>query len=108
MFLALAVGTFVLAERAYKAPAGAKAVLAKVPTPGEKAQIRLAALKAEPDPQVNYNNFFERMKTWVDDSMVLMADTSIAQRTQATTALTEQLRELEAPQTGEEATEELS
>lgn len=67
-----------LAERSYKAPAGAKAVLAKVPTPGEKAQVRLAAFKAEQDEQVNYNNFFERMKTWVDDSMVLMADTSIA------------------------------
>jgi indolepyruvate decarboxylase len=66
-----------LSERAYKAPAGAKAVLAKVPTPGEKAQVRLAALKAEQDGQVDYNNFFERMKTWVDDSMVLMADTSI-------------------------------
>ncbi len=67
-----------LSERAYKAPAGAKAVLAKVPTPGEKAQVRLAALQAGQDDQVNYNNFFERMKTWVDDSMVLMADTSIA------------------------------
>ena len=67
-----------LSERAYKAPAGARAVLAKVPTPGEKAQVRLGALKAEPDGQVDYNNFFERMKTWVDDSMVLMADTSIA------------------------------
>ncbi len=68
-----------LSERAYKAPAGAKAVLAKVPTPGEKAQVRLAGLAAaEPAEQVDYNSFFERMKTWVDDSMVLMADTSIA------------------------------
>ena len=68
-----------LSERAYKAPAGAKGVLAKVPTPGEKAQVRLAGLAAaEPPDQVDYNSFFERMKTWVDDSMVLMADTSIA------------------------------
>lgn len=71
-----------LSERAYKAPAGAKAVLQKVPTPGEKAYLRLAAmapLMAEKeDDQVDYTRFFERMKTWVDDSMVLMADTSIA------------------------------
>ena len=70
-----------LSERTYKAPAKASAVLAQVPTPGERARVLFAALaplKAAKDDRVTYDRFFERMKTWVDDSMVLMADTSIA------------------------------
>jgi indolepyruvate decarboxylase len=73
-----------LSERTYKAPAGASAVLSAVPTPGEKAKVLFASLapntslKAAKDEQVDYNRFFDRMKGWVDDSMVLMADTSIA------------------------------
>ncbi len=71
-----------LSEKTYQAPAGAMAVLEAVPTPGEKAEVRLAALApkfaAAQEPPVDYVSFFKRMETWVDDSMVLMADTSIA------------------------------
>ncbi|HEV7506688.1 MAG TPA: thiamine pyrophosphate-dependent enzyme [Thermoanaerobaculia bacterium] len=71
-----------LSEQAYRAPAGAAAVLDQVPTPGERARLHFSALGAvaarkEVD-QVTYDRFFARMKSWVDDSMVLMADTSIA------------------------------
>ena len=70
-----------LSERNYHAPAGAAAVLSRVPTPGEKAKLRLSAMapmaKAQ-DDQVTYDRFFARMKDWVDDTMVLLADTSIA------------------------------
>jgi indolepyruvate decarboxylase len=71
-----------LAKRAWRAPAGAAAALDRVPTPGERARRRFAAFveagaaaAAEP---LSYDLFFARMQTWVDDSMVLMADTSIA------------------------------
>lgn len=88
-----------LAKRSYRAPAGAAAALDRVATPGERARLRFAALQpmlaggpaaaaaaavtsaadAEPPPpELTYDLFFERMKDWVDDSMVLMADTSIA------------------------------
>ncbi len=70
-----------LSERNYHAPASAAAILSRVPTPGEKAKLRLSALapmaKVQ-DDQVTYDRFFARMKDWVDDTMVLMADTSIA------------------------------
>jgi indolepyruvate decarboxylase len=71
-----------LSERAYRAPAGAMAVLDQVPTPGERARLRFSTLGAvqakEEVERVTYDRFFARMKSWVDDSMVLMADTSIA------------------------------
>jgi indolepyruvate decarboxylase len=38
----------------------------------------LANTANEADDRITYDRFFERMKTWVDDSMVLLADTSIA------------------------------
>jgi indolepyruvate decarboxylase len=71
-----------LSERSYRAPAGAMAVLDQVPTPGERARLRFSTLGAvqakEEVERVTYDRFFARMKSWVDDSMVLMADTSIA------------------------------
>ncbi len=71
-----------LEQRSYRAPAGAAAVLGRVPTPAASARVRLAALApaaaAPADDRVTYNRFFARMQSWVDDSMVLLADTSIA------------------------------
>jgi len=74
-----------LGKRAYRAPVGAAAVLERVPTPGERARVKLAALaplragaETSVDDRVTYDRFFERMKGWVDDSMVLLTDTSIA------------------------------
>jgi len=71
-----------LSRRAYKAPAGAAAALDQVPTPAQRARARFAALglakAAAADDGVTYDRFFARMKSWVDDSMVLLADTSIA------------------------------
>jgi indolepyruvate decarboxylase len=70
-----------LSERDYHAPAGAAALLSRVPTPGEKARLRLSAMAPQAkvqDDQVTYDRFFARMKDWVDDTMVLLADTSIA------------------------------
>lgn len=71
-----------LAKKRYHAPGGAAAVLGAVPTPGERARVRLSAMAplraVAVDDRVTYDRFFARMKTWVDDSMVLLADTSIA------------------------------
>src|SRR5260370_1316769 len=91
-----------LTQRSYRAPAGAAAAIDRVPTPGERARVRFAALRpmlaggpaaaaapppgagtaaaedAAAPPELTYDLFFERMKDWVDDSMVLLADTSIA------------------------------
>jgi indolepyruvate decarboxylase len=84
-----------LSKRAYRAPAGAAAALDRVPSPAAGARLRLGALADlrrggsaagakgaaaanEPDDRITYDRFFERMRTWVDDSMVLLADTSIA------------------------------
>jgi indolepyruvate decarboxylase len=85
-----------LSKRAYRAPAGASAALDRVPTPAAGARLRLGAVADlrrgasaqpaagsggaanEPDDRITYDRFFERIKTWVDDSMVLLADTSIA------------------------------
>ncbi|HEV8581243.1 MAG TPA: thiamine pyrophosphate-dependent enzyme [Thermoanaerobaculia bacterium] len=71
-----------LAERAYKAPPKASAMLDRVPTPGERARARFSAVaamkSAANDDRVTYDRFFARMKSWVDEWMVLLADTSIA------------------------------
>ncbi len=72
-----------ISKRAYRAPAGALAALDRVSTPAKLARTRFAALRAlppgtAPDDRITYDRFFDRMKTWVDDSMVLLADTSIA------------------------------
>jgi indolepyruvate decarboxylase len=82
-----------LEKRSFRAPDGALAALARMQTPGARAEIlfgslvrsqeaaadkRLAA-EAEPAPDpVDYVRFFARIRSWVDDSMVLLADTSIA------------------------------
>jgi indolepyruvate decarboxylase len=71
-----------LSARVYKAPLGASAALDQVPTPAQRARARFAAVglakAAAADDGVTYDRFFERMKSWVDSSMVLLADTSIA------------------------------
>jgi indolepyruvate decarboxylase len=73
-----------LGQETYAAPAAASAALDAVPTPGERARALLAhvdttpATEAEEDRRITYTRFFDRMTGWVDDSMVLMADTSIA------------------------------
>jgi len=71
-------------ERRFTAPTGATPALAAV---GRPFALLGAALSADgaagdaaavpADPQVTYDRFFERMESWVDDGMVLMADTSI-------------------------------
>lgn len=69
-----------IAKEGWKAPPAAEPVLQAVPTPGEKARAVLASLDTTPsadDQQVTYNRFFARMPAWVDESMVLLADTSI-------------------------------
>lgn len=73
-----------LKEERWSAPAGAVPALRDVPTPGEKARALLAAMDTTPsvsvpgeERRVTYNRVFERMRGWVDDSMVLLADTSI-------------------------------
>jgi indolepyruvate decarboxylase len=65
-----------LEERRYTAPAAAFKTLAGVGAP-ERAFLK-PALKGGPADPVTYDGFFRRMAKWVDDSMVLMADTSIA------------------------------
>jgi indolepyruvate decarboxylase len=93
-----------LGSSRYRAPLGASAALDAVQTPALRARARSAALSprggvtgtgasarakagagvgadAGPeaaDDRVTYDRFFERMKSWVDESMVLLADTSIA------------------------------
>lgn len=73
-----------LKEARYTAPLGASKVLDAVPTPGERARQVFAALDADraatrdDDGRVTYIRFFDRVTGWVDESMVLMADTSIA------------------------------
>ena len=56
-----------LEQRSYRAPAGAAAVLGRVPTPAARARVRLAALApaaaAPADDRVTYNRFFARMQT---------------------------------------------
>ena len=59
--------------------------LAKVQTPALRAKQQLARLRpaklagaAAADDRITYDRFFDRMKSWIDDSMVLLADTSIA------------------------------
>jgi indolepyruvate decarboxylase len=73
-----------IAQEGWTAPAEAEPVLQAVPTPGEKARAVLAAVDTTPsasgpgdEKQVTYNRFFARMRDWVDDDMVLLADTSI-------------------------------
>ena len=64
-----------LRAKKYGAPADAAPALAALGMP----QLALLSAKeaAPADPQVTYDRFFERMVGWVDDGMVLMADTSI-------------------------------
>lgn len=66
-----------LREKKYGAPAQAVAALAAVAA-GDLPMLKVAGEEAEPeDPQVTYDRFFARMEGWVDEGMVLMADTSI-------------------------------
>ena len=74
-----------LKDGRYTAPLGASAVLDAVPTPGERARQVFAALDTDramarnvDDDRVTYIRFFDRVTDWVDESMVLLADTSIA------------------------------
>lgn len=69
-------------EKKYGAPAGALRTLIAVGAPEQKALEEEAAvpglLKAGASPPVTYDRFFRRMKKWVADDMILMADTTIA------------------------------
>lgn len=65
-----------LRERKYGAPEEAVGMLAAAGAP-EHAFL-LKAKAGEAVERVSYEAFFRRMQDWVDDSMVLMADTSIA------------------------------
>lgn len=65
-----------LRERKFRAPDSAAGLLAAAGSP-ERAFLE-AAPGAEASPQVTYERFFRRMADWVDDGMVLMADTTIA------------------------------
>jgi indolepyruvate decarboxylase len=72
-----------LREKKYGAPAGAVKTLAAVGAPEQKAltaeePATKALLKAAASPPVTYDRFFRRMNRWVDDGMILMADTTIA------------------------------
>lgn len=70
-----------LRERKYGAPAGALKTLAAVGAPEQKLLEEEATpglLKGRASPPVTYDRFFRRMKKWVDDGMILMADTTIA------------------------------
>jgi indolepyruvate decarboxylase len=73
-----------ITKEGWRAPKQAEPVLQAVPTPGEKARAVLAAVDTTPsasapggEARVTYNRFFTRIREWLDDSMVLMADTSI-------------------------------
>lgn len=71
-----------LRRRKYQAPAEAVRALAATGQP-ERAFLfaapePAAASAADEDPPVSYDRFFQRIASWVDDSMVLMADTTIA------------------------------
>lgn len=72
-----------LRERKYGAPAGALKALAAVGAPERKAvaaeePAAKGLAMAAASPPVTYDRFFRRMRKWVDDGMVLMADTTIA------------------------------
>lgn len=68
-----------LRARRYDAPATAFTMLAQAGT-HERALSQALMLRANAGGRtpVTYTRFFERIERWVDDSMVLMADTTIA------------------------------
>jgi len=66
-----------LRERRYGAPEEAAGLLAAAGAPEHAFLLRAKAAPGAPEP-VSYDAFFRRMQDWVDDSMVLMADTCIA------------------------------
>ncbi|HEU0079554.1 MAG TPA: thiamine pyrophosphate-dependent enzyme [Longimicrobiaceae bacterium] len=66
-----------LRERKYGAPEDAVGMLAAAGAPEHAFLLRARAAPDAPVP-VSYDAFFRRMQDWVDDSMILMADTSIA------------------------------
>ncbi|HEU4559983.1 MAG TPA: thiamine pyrophosphate-binding protein [Longimicrobium sp.] len=67
-----------LRERKYGAPEEAVGALAAAAAPALlQAKLAADASAEAAAPQVTYDRFFERMESWVDDGMVLMADTSI-------------------------------
>jgi indolepyruvate decarboxylase len=68
-----------LREKKYGAPSGALKALAAAGAP-ERALLAAGGAKAKraASPPVTYDRFFQRMAGWVDDGMVLMADTTIA------------------------------
>jgi indolepyruvate decarboxylase len=66
-----------LRERRYGAPEAAVGLLAAAGAPEHAFLLRAKAAPDAPEP-VSYDAFFRRMQDWVDDSMILMADTCIA------------------------------
>ena len=67
-----------LKERKYQAPLGAAAALEGLKAARRGRVMALAKAEAAVDDRVTYTRFFDRMKRWADDRMVLLADTSIA------------------------------
>lgn len=68
-----------LRERKYGAPEDAAGALMAAGAPMLRAGLMKASGDEDPGAApVTYDAFFKRMETWVDDSMVLMADTTIA------------------------------
>ncbi len=68
-----------LREKRYGAPPAAVKLLAAAGTlEHSKVRALLSQTRADPNTPVTYARFFERIEKWVDDSMVLMADTTIA------------------------------
>lgn len=70
-----------LRDRKYGAPAGALKTLSAVGAPEQKLLAEepgKGLLKGAASPPVTYDRFFRRMNRWVDDGMILMADTTIA------------------------------
>jgi indolepyruvate decarboxylase len=68
-----------LRARKYGAPAGARRALGAVGAP-ERALLSAPPPRAGggESPPVTYDRFFARIAGWVDDGMILMADTTIA------------------------------
>lgn len=67
-----------LRARRYRAPKGAAKALAAAGAPERRFLAAAGATGGAGDTQVTYDGFFRRIADWVDDSMVLMADTTIA------------------------------
>ncbi|HSU14638.1 alpha-keto acid decarboxylase family protein [Longimicrobium sp.] len=67
-----------LRAKKYGAPEDAVALLCAVAAPPMLMAKSAGGVAEAEDPPVTYDGFFARMRDWVDESMVLMADTTIA------------------------------